>query len=79
MVFFFFSIVRLVSKISHPRLAARLIENVNNSKEMFSQKLEIISSISTSCVINIVARILCFCKTEYSSKVDLLVSESKPH
>ena len=58
-----FSIVRLVSKISHPRLAARFIENDNNSKEMFSQKLEIISSISTSCVINIVARILCFCKT----------------
>ena len=27
-----FSIVRLVSKISHPRLAARLIENENNSK-----------------------------------------------
>ena len=73
------SIVRHVSKMSHPRLAARLIENDNNSKEMFSQKLEIISSISTSCVINIVVRILCFCKTEYSSKVDLLVSESKPH
>ena len=27
-----FFIVRLVSKISHPRLAARLIENENNSK-----------------------------------------------
>ena len=35
---------KLVSKKSHPHLAARLIENENNSKQIFSQKLEIISS-----------------------------------
>ena len=52
-----FSIVRLVSKISHPRLAAHWL------KTKITQKLDIISSISASCVINIVARILCFCKT----------------
>ena len=58
-------------------MTALLIENENNSKQMFSQKLEIISSISTSCVIKIIAIILCFCKTESSSQVDLLVPESK--
>lgn len=57
-----FSLWDLWVKVWHPCLTARLIENDKNSKYMFSQKSEIISLISTSCVIYMVARILRSCK-----------------